>query len=316
MMKITRRPYAGEEDYWRLRHFLRDVFMLNDRREHSWHVARLDYWRWHFILNCHVCESIEKATTLWETGDGTIAAMLNPIGSGEIRMHVHPLIRTPELEDDMLACAEQHHANPNDDGKRRLYLPVDSDDQLRQAVLLQRGFVKLTGTSNKWRRDLESPVPEPHAAPGYTIRSMGDLDEHPARSWASWRAFHADEPDGHYDGDWSWVRNVQTAPLYRRDLDIVAVTPRRDVAAFATIYYDDSTRSAVCVLVGTAAEHQRRGLARAVLLEGFKRLQWMGCTRVFATGYEPPADALYRSVMHRCDVWETWTKESQIVSSP
>jgi GNAT superfamily N-acetyltransferase len=145
---------------------------------------------------------------------------------------------------------------------------------------------------------------------------MGDLDEHPARSWASWRAFHADEPVDHYDGDWSWVRNVQTAPLYRRDLDIVAVTPHRDVAAFATIYYDDCTRSAVCVLVGTAVEHQRRGLARAVLLEGFQRLQRAGCTRVFATAYEPPADALYRSVMDRCDVWETWYKAAQIASSP
>ena len=309
MMKFIQRPCQAEDDYWRVRNFLREVFVLNARREHSWHVARLDYWRWHFILNCHVCESVEKAASLWETVDGTTAAFVNSLGSGEIRMHVHPHFRTPELENDMLAFAEERLAIRNDSGKRVLYFPADSDDHMRHAVLSQRGFVKLSGTSSKCRRDLDSPILAPSTAPGYTIRSMGERDEHPARSWASWRAFHADEPNEAYDGDWSWFQNIQSTPLYRRDLDIVAVTPQGDVAAFATIYYDDFTRSAVCVLVGTAVEHQRRGLARAVLVEGFKRLRRLGCTRVFATGYEPAAEALYRSVMDSWDIWETWLKE-------
>jgi hypothetical protein len=46
-MTFTKRPYQNEEDYWRMRSFLRQVFLLNDCLEHSWHVARLDYWRWH-----------------------------------------------------------------------------------------------------------------------------------------------------------------------------------------------------------------------------------------------------------------------------
>ena len=62
---------------------------------------------------------------------------------------------------------------------------------------------------------------------------MGPLAEHPARSWASWRAFHAEEPDEAYDGDFSWYRNIQSTPLYRRDLDIAAATPRGEIAAFS-----------------------------------------------------------------------------------
>ncbi len=38
--------HLGTQDYWRLRVFLRDVFLLNNRRPTSWQVARLDYWRW------------------------------------------------------------------------------------------------------------------------------------------------------------------------------------------------------------------------------------------------------------------------------
>ena len=45
-MKLTMRSYRDEEDYWRIREFLRQVMVLNGRREFSWHVARLDYWWW------------------------------------------------------------------------------------------------------------------------------------------------------------------------------------------------------------------------------------------------------------------------------
>jgi GNAT superfamily N-acetyltransferase len=304
-----RRSYQAEADFWRIRNFLREIFLLNNKLEHCWHVARLDYWRWHLVLNCEECGPIDKVTYIWETSDGKMAAFLNPVVAGEIRLQVHPQFRTPELEDEMLAFAEEHLSIPKNDGKRRIHFPVDADDVLRQTVLLKRGYSKQSGTSHKWRRDLESPIPETSIAAGYDIRSMGGLDEHPARSWASWRAFHADEPDENYHGDWAWYQNVQLSPLYRRDLDIVAIAPQGEIASFVTILYDDYTRTAVCVLVGTAAEHQRKGLGKTVLLEGFRRLQKWGAIRVFATAFEPPADALYRSVMHTHDVWETWLKE-------
>ena len=99
------------------------------------------------------------------------------------------------------------------------------------------------------------------------------------------------------------------SPLYRRDLDVVTITPQGEIASFCTIFYDDYTRSAVCVLVGTAVEHWRRGLGKAVIFEGMQRLQRLGCRRVFATAYDSPADALYRSVMQTMRLAETWSKQ-------
>lgn len=107
-MKPTLRSCNTEDDYFRVRNFLREVFLLNDRLEHSWNVARLDYWRWHFIATCRVCESLEKGMMLWETHDGRIAAVLNDLGGGEIRLHIHPRFRSLELEDEIFAYAEQH----------------------------------------------------------------------------------------------------------------------------------------------------------------------------------------------------------------
>jgi mycothiol synthase len=42
-MKLTVRRYQKEDDYWRIRGFLRQVFLLNDRRELSWQVYRFDH---------------------------------------------------------------------------------------------------------------------------------------------------------------------------------------------------------------------------------------------------------------------------------
>ena len=137
---------------------------------------------------------------------------------------------------------------------------------------------------------------------------MGDAEEYPARSWASWRAFHNDEPDENYDGDFSWYANLQSAPLYRRDLDVIAVASDGSIAAFCTIFYDDYTRSAVTVLVGTAVEHWRRGLGKAVITEGLRRLKEMGCTLVFSTAHNEPADFLYHSVMQEMKITDTWLK--------
>jgi GNAT superfamily N-acetyltransferase len=308
-MNLTMRNSQNEEDFWRARNFLREVFLLNDRLEHSWNVARLDYWRWHYIKTCNICESMEKGMVLWETTDGKIVAALNQIGGSELRLHVHPHFRTAELETEMLAYAEEHYFATTDDGRRYVYLPIFEDDTHRQELVQSRGFKKQPGWGHHYRRDLDSPIADVPLPAGYLIRSMGTEEEHPARSWASWRAFHNNEPDSNYDGDYSWYANLQSAPLYRRDLDVVAAAPDGNIAAFCTCFYDDVTRSAVTVVVGVAAEHWRRGLGKAVMTEAFKRLQAVGCTRVFSTAHEDPADALYRSMLKEMKVTDTWLKE-------
>jgi len=307
-MKLIRRPLNTETGYFRFRNFLRDVFLLNDRLEHSWNVARLDYWRWHFIATCQFSLPFDQVTTAWETEDGQFAAVLHPFGNGEIRLHIHPHFRSLELEDEIFAFAEQHYPEKTKNGKY-IIAPVFADDALRQEVLTRREFIRRPGWNHHYWRDLTTPLPASVTPTGYHIRSMGDESEQPSRSWCSWRAFHSDEPDSNYDGDYSWYQNIQSAPLYRRDLDIVAAAPNSEIAAFCTIYYDDYTRSAVTVLVGVAAEHWQRGLGKAVMFEGMQRLKHLGCTRIFSTANEVPADELYRSVMTDMKVTDTWIKE-------
>jgi mycothiol synthase len=293
-MAPTLRPYQSEDDYWRIRAFLRQVMLLNEVREKSWHVARLDYWRWHGIVNLGDGQ-LERDVFLWETEEGEIAGVLNREEAGNAYLQVHPRLRTPELEEEMIALAEERLAVQRE-GKRVLSVWTDAQDSQRLEVLQRRGYTRGQWAESQWRRDLDAPVPDAPLPPGYTVRALGDADELPARSWASWKAFHPDAPDEDYEG-WEWYLNIQRCPLYRRDLDLVAVAPEGEIVAFATVWYDDVTRSAYFEPVGTMPAHQRRGLARAILNEGLRRLQRLGARRAFVGGYEPGPDALYSSVL-------------------
>ena len=42
-MKFTSHPYQVEDDDWRMREFLRQVFMRDNRRIRTWHVWRLSH---------------------------------------------------------------------------------------------------------------------------------------------------------------------------------------------------------------------------------------------------------------------------------
>lgn len=309
--RLTPRPFATDEDYWRIRELLRRAMVREGLRERSWHVARLDYWWWfgnpdleHLDPGSHVF--------LWEDPAGRVVAALNPEQPGNAFLQVDPDVRSPELEEAMVATAEANLATVDPDGRRRLRVHADTIDTSRHAILERRGFRRAVGAEEaEWqhRRSLDVPLPPVAVAPGYVVRSLGDGLELLERCYASGLAFHDDDVAAARDNrdHPEWYRHIQAAPLYRRDLDIVAVAPDGSIAAFCTAWFDDASRTAYLEPVATVSAHRRRGLARAVILEALHRLQRMGCRVAFVGGYSDEANALYGSVLgpdH--DVSEPW----------
>jgi ribosomal protein S18 acetylase RimI-like enzyme len=312
-MKPLVRPCQTEDDFWRMREFLRQVFSLNNQLPRSWHVARLDYARWHSCLNCAGVR-LEDVASLWEA-DGHIIAFLMPDGGpGEAHMCVHPGLRTHALEAEMITVAEEHLAIVQPDGSRKLSIWAPAQDMLREDILSQRGYTRDGYAEYQWRCRLDSPIPDVPVAPGYTIRSLGVGLELLERCYASGLGFHDGDIQIAVNNrkDPTWYRNIQTAPLYRRDLDLVAIAPEGDIAAFCTIWFDDGTRSAYFEPVATVPDHQRRGLGKAVMTEGLRRLQRMGAATALVGGSSTAANALYRSVIgpdH--ELYQPWLKEWQ-----
>jgi mycothiol synthase len=305
------RLYRDEDDYWRIRQFLRETFLANGRRELSWQAYRFDYWRWHGIENMGHGR-LEEDVFVWEMGDGRIVAVLNREGPGQVFLHVHPEHRAAELEEFMISVAEEHLAVSGPGDRRKINIWTDTGDRLRQDILKRRGYAIVDKPDSKEyqrRRSMSTPIVKAPLAAGYKVRALGGPDDHRLRSWLSWRTFHPDEPDDKYEG-WEWYLNIQRAPLYRRDLDMVAVAPGGEFASFCTAWFDDVTRTGAFEPVGTAPEHQRHGLGKAVMTEGLRRLKGLGATLVYVGSLTPGAHALYASVgFTEYDVSEPWTKQ-------
>ena len=104
-MKPIMRMYQDEDDYWRIRQFLREVSLLNDRHDYSWSLLRWDYWVWHVNMNIFHFK-LEDTVHLWEV-DGQIVGMANPDSTGEVFFQVHPGYHSEELLCEMLDAAER-----------------------------------------------------------------------------------------------------------------------------------------------------------------------------------------------------------------
>lgn len=312
-MKPIMRLYRNGEDYWHIREFLRAVMLSNNRRELSWHVARWDYWIWFANSNIEKI-NLEENVFIWETESGQIAAVLDPEGRGHAFPQIHPDFRTSRLEDEMIAVAEERLTTTDKDGRQKLWFWIDSKDKSYQEVLTRRGFHRVDQTGEQefqHRRTLDEPLPDAPMISGYTIHSQGDGLELLERCYASGLGFHKDDilvarnNRDHPD----WYHDIQSAPLYRRDLDIVAVALDGSIASFCTIWFDDVSRTAYFEPVATVPAHQRKGLGKAVMMEGLHRLKRMGCKVAFVGGYSQAANALYFSVMGpEYDISEPWVK--------
>jgi mycothiol synthase len=311
--KLTMKPYQDFNDYWQMRRFLREVMLRNNLRELSWHVARLDYWWW-FVNADLVKLDLKEKVFIWRTESGEMAAFLNPEGKGEAFLQVHPDHLDSALMEEMVQTAEENLMLTNENRNRKLSFFFDSHNTLLQEILTIRGYELIEnpeGHETQHRKRLDGDLPNPRVASGFTIRPMGDGLDLLERCYASGLGFHDDDIKIARENrdDPSWYRNIQKAPLYRRDLDLVAAAADGSIAAFSTFWFDDVTRTAYTEPVATIPAHRRKGLSQALLLTGLHRLKEMGCQVAFVGGYSKAANALYFSVFGpEHDSSEHWRK--------
>jgi ribosomal protein S18 acetylase RimI-like enzyme len=300
---LSARRYAGEDDFWRVRAFLRRLLLEAELHPRAWHVVRWDYWRWHGVNNCGAA-SPEATVTLWETSDGEIVAMANPENRGDAFLQADPRVRCEALDVEMLAVAEERLTE-----RGRLLVWVPASDRAWPERLAAAGYERVDEDESVRAATLHEPLPTPRVAAGYRIRALreGGAD-FPARGDLSLRVFHP-VPDGSTAMTEDDYRHVQRGPLYRRDLDLVAEAEDGSLAAFVTIWFDDVTRTAVVEPAGTDAPHRRRGLGRALLLEGLGRARWLGATTAYVGSYGEAAHALYASVgLHTVEHLVGWRR--------
>ena len=87
-------------------------------------------------------------------------------------------------------------------------------------------------------------------------------------------------------------RNLQAAPTYRPELDLVVIAPDGRFVAFCLAWLDKVNHSANLEPLGTHPDFRRRGLARALLGEAMRRVRDLGGEMVYLGAGDGPEKGL------------------------
>jgi ribosomal protein S18 acetylase RimI-like enzyme len=186
---------------------------------------------------------------------------------------------TPTLEAEMIAWAVTATQQRNLERGEALTLDAYTfeSDQPRLAMLARHGFERADEDSILLARSLEGDLPEPQLPAGFSIRPMGGEAEVEAYVALHRAAFGSENMTVDYR------RTIMSVPSYLPELDLVAVAPTGELAAFCVcqIFPDDAPRAGGqhegwTDPIGTHPRYQRLGLAKALIVAGMHRLKARG----------------------------------------
>lgn len=93
---------------------------------------------------------------------------------------------------------------------------------------------------------------------------------------------------------------LRSKPIYRPDLDLVAVTPEGELAAYCIVWWDPASRTSLFEPVGAAMAHRRKGYAKALLRDALRRVRDLGGEQAYVisetNAEREPSRRLYASV--------------------
>ncbi|MCP4540349.1 MAG: GNAT family N-acetyltransferase [Chloroflexi bacterium] len=213
------------------------------------------------------------------------------------------------VENEMYDWAERQHREnrPEQAKKWPLKCSVCESNTAQQAILTQRGYTKLDAEVVFRKRALDIPIPKVSPPKGYEIQDLQNArdDVLVGRAAIENQVFERNITT-------AFFHRLLHAPIYRPEWDLVMVAPDGTVAAFCTLWFDTHHRIGFCEPVGTSAAHRQRGLAKALMLDGFERLRALGATTVYLghSASNVAANRLYDSVgMTIFDQESLWQKE-------
>jgi len=283
ILEIRSRPYR-DSDFDAARRLLQETYKLSGVL-HNWSLRRWDGWHYH---RADLSEKDTSCFVVWENENDEMIGLLHPEYEGSAFIEIHPAYR--HIEEEMIIAAEEClPVNLNGGFERRLHFWVYETDIERQKLLENRNYDASPNFGYKRYRKLAKTIAQVSLAEGYQIRPMcfdADDCEKMANllNAAFGRSFHSGKE----------YANFQTAPCYRPELDLVVVAPDGTFAATAGVTIDELNNYAEFEPVCTHPEHQRKGLARAVMAAGLRNLRRLGIKKVYVgAGDNPPANALY-----------------------
>ena len=261
MMVIRSRAYDKERDFQSVMAFLAELFIKNKSYE-NWFPDRFE----------NSSENREDAIRIWEKLDHTnhpnvaeIVALTTRDSQNDFFLHIDPNYRS--LEKEMIEWLEKYYSKKKKEGKvdRKLTINTLEGNAQREALLTELGytFQKIYGYYRI--RNGSTSIPDFECPKGFEIRAIRK-DEFEQQALLIQKVF------GH--GEWftadilEWIANCS---FYKKELDLVAITPAGIIASFCTFRLDPNSKIIALEPMGTNPDYRKLGLGKALLTEGIKR---------------------------------------------
>ncbi len=315
-MIAKHRKYNPDRDFLRVRDLLVNTYPTFEKPA-NWCIERWNYARYLVVpylgpgrTTNRTPEDSLKSIRLWEDAihiwendkDDIVGAVtVEYPWRGEVFLQRHP--GYDALLDEMLCYAEGTLA---DKKTNTLGVYIYDYDKPLQTLAQQRGYRQNTQHPEYDSEFVIGDLLEEKLPEGYVIRSMADENDLELRRKIYGLGFNHRDPSA-----WASVfayQELQRAPDYRKDLDLVVVGPEGEYVSCCIVWYDERNRLGIFEHVATHLDFRRRGFGRAVVMEGVRRIAALGATKArVGSGQE-----FYEAIgFQKKYVSYKWTKQCQ-----
>jgi predicted N-acetyltransferase YhbS len=281
-MSVNVRRYEHHTDYNRVGQFLIDTYQPGDRHC-NWLQPRWEYMHYHPLFD----ESLSTAfsnTGVWES-DGSIVGLVHfEHRPGRIFFQIHPDFTY--LKSEMVEYAETYLGVDASGEKRKIEIWVKDFDNEFESIISERGYHLVEGIKDFWSIfGIPDPFPAIKLPYGFRLQSLADENDLSKLHRVLHRGFnHPGEPPAN---GLAGRKRMQSAPNYRKDLNIVAVAPDGAYASYCGMWQDHANRVCYVEPVCTDPDYRHMGLGRAAVLEGIRRCGAEGAT-IATVGSDQP----------------------------
>lgn len=289
-MKIEMREFHWDEDFETVNQFLFEAWKAGPLYR-NWAPPMFENTKFGPGGTEYLDEE-DEYIKIWEYQSKIVAvSIVKP--SGECWIHIHPDHLASEREIVLWIEGQRKKTKKSPDDEVKYYFVVEEHDTKRISMLEEIGFEKSSIEGVSQVHPFDKPIPEYQLPEGYSVRNAVIMDE-----WERYRKLQMSVFTHIKDMGKNLLETYSTASFYIAELDVVAVDPDGNLAAFCTGRFDHVSKIAELEPVGTHPDHRKKGLAKAVILECLKRLQKYNPIAVIILGAAASegANRLYESV--------------------
>jgi GNAT superfamily N-acetyltransferase len=278
-MSIRLRRYKRRVDFDKIGQFLYETYQPENRHS-NWLQPRWEYMHYHPDLD----ESALNKIGIWETDGNIVGVAHYELALGEVYFEVHPDFT--HLKQEMLEYAEDHLNIETDDGHRYIKIYVNDFDTELEAIVKGWGYQMVMETADCWSAfNISNPFPEISLPTGFQLKSLQDDNDLRKLNRVIYRGFnHSGEPP---EAGIKGMERMQSAPNYRKDLNIIVQAPNGRYASYCGMWYEARNKIAYVEPVCTDPDYHRLGLGTAAVLEGIRRCGTEGATVAFVGSQQP-----------------------------